>query len=212
MKARLMVLAIGRAISLLLSGLGVLASLTSPSVFVLPSIPKSLYGYQCVGLHTRFTHPGKVFLSEPVPFFLYLLDDMKVVGLCGIQQTCGLPFMFALFFRLGAEQLDDFMGLPFIQTVFLTDSFDKLFTGFISFLFELPDFSKSCLPTASLNSASILRPSSCFALCSFYVGRMGFQFGVMALISSCALPGVILCMFCIMTPFLSSVSWMSAMK
>ena len=35
-----MVLAIGRAISLLLSGLGVLASLTSPSVFVLPSIPK----------------------------------------------------------------------------------------------------------------------------------------------------------------------------
>ena len=34
-----MVLAIGRAISLLLSGLGVLASLTSPSVVVLPSIP-----------------------------------------------------------------------------------------------------------------------------------------------------------------------------
>ena len=33
-------MAIGRAISLLLSGLGVLASLTSPSVFVLPSIPK----------------------------------------------------------------------------------------------------------------------------------------------------------------------------
>ena len=139
-----MVLAIGRAISLLLSGLGVLASLTSPSVFVLPSIPKIFCtAISVLSLHTRFTHPGKVLLGEPVPFFLYLLDDMKVVGLCGIQQTCGLPFMFALFFRLGAEQLDDFMGLPFIQTVFLTDSFDKLFTGFISFLFELPDFFQS---------------------------------------------------------------------
>ena len=38
-----MVLAIGRAISLLLSGLGVLASLTSPSVFVLPYKPKNIF-------------------------------------------------------------------------------------------------------------------------------------------------------------------------
>ena len=36
--------------------------------------------------------------------------------------------------------------------------------------------------------------------------------GVIALISSCALVGVILCIFSIMTPFMSSVSRMSAMK
>ena len=137
-----------------------------------------MYGYQRVGLHTRFTHSGKVLLGEPVPFFLYLLDDMKVVGLCGIQQTCGLPFMFALFFRLGAEQLDDFMGLPFIQTVFLTDSFDKLFTGFISFLFELPDFFKVMFAHRFLKLGFHIAPLFVFpVLCRSQTDRMGFQFG-----------------------------------
>ena len=137
-----------------------------------------MYGYQCVGLHTRFTHPGKVFLSEPVPFFLYLLDDMKVVGLCGIQQTCGLPFMFALFFRLGSELLDDFMGLPLIQTVFLTDSFDKLFTGFISFLFELPDLFKVMFAHRFSKLSFHIAFHFVFpVLCRSQTDRMGFQFG-----------------------------------
>ncbi len=57
-----MVLAIGRAISLAVVGFGCAGQFDISQCLCAAFHPENLlYGYQCVGLHTRFTHPGKAF-------------------------------------------------------------------------------------------------------------------------------------------------------